>query len=175
MVTLTPDKAQVVDIALDGRRRVKAVRIVMASDHAGYKLKKHLIEVVKSWGHEVCDVGCDSEESCDYPYFAEKAVFRILEKKADLGILVCGTGQGMAICANKFPGIRAAVCQEPYSARAAREHNDANILALGARIVGPGVAEMIVEHFLTARFAGGRHQQRIDLIGKIEDVYMKRR
>ncbi len=147
--------------------------LVIGSDHAGYSLKEHLKPIIIGWGHEIKDVGCYSEASVDYPDIAEEVVLTVKNGQADLGLLVCGTGQGMAMVANKVPGIRAAVCNDGFSARAAREHNDANILALGARVVGPGVAELIVRGFIDARFSGGRHQKRVDLIKNIENKYLK--
>jgi len=152
---------------------VVELRLLIGSDHAGYALKEHLKKVVTAWGHQVDDVGCYSEESVDYPDIAEKVVLGIKGGQADLGLLVCGTGQGMAMAANKVPGIRAAVCNDEFSARAAREHNDANILTLGARVVGSGVAESIVKGFLESTYAGGRHQRRLDLIKAIETKYLK--
>lgn len=148
--------------------------LVMGSDHAGFCLKKHLKPVIGSWGHVIKDLGCFSEDRVDYPEVAYEVAQAILNREADLGLLICGTGQGMAMAANKIPGIRAAACQEVYSARAAREHNDANVLALGARVIGVGTAELIVWEFINGGFAGGRHQQRVDLIARIENHYLKR-
>ncbi|MGE5543762.1 MAG: ribose 5-phosphate isomerase B [Bacillota bacterium] len=149
------------------------MHLVIGSDHAGYALKEYLKPIITGWGHEVRDVGCHGEEPVDYPDIAEKVVLAVKEGQADLGLLICGTGQGMAIAANKVPGIRAAVCNDEFSARAAREHNDVNILTLGARVVGPGVAESIVKGFLESDFSGGRHQRRLDLIKDIENKYLK--
>jgi len=149
------------------------LRLLVGSDHAGYALKEHLKKVLAAWGHQVDDAGCFSEEPVDYPEIAEKVVLGIKGGQADLGLLICGTGQGMAMAANKVPGIRAAVCNDEFSARAAREHNDANILTLGARVVGSGVAESIVRGFLESTYAGGRHQRRLDLIKAIESKYLK--
>lgn len=143
--------------------------LVMGCDHAGYLLKEHLKKYLSDQGHEVIDEGCYSDESVDYPDYAEKVAAALKAGQAELGILVCGTGQGMAITANKITGIRAAVCSEVFSARAAREHNNANILALGSRVIGPGTAELITKEFLQTPFAGGRHARRIDLITAIEN------
>lgn len=147
--------------------------LVIGSDHAGYALKEHLKPIIAGWGHEVRDVGCHCEEPVDYPDIAEQVVLGIKDGQAELGLLICGTGQGMAIAANKVPGIRAVVCNDEFSARAAREHNDATILAIGARVVGSGVAESIVKGFLESSYAGGRHQRRLDLITDIENKYLK--
>jgi len=149
------------------------MRLVVGSDHAGYGLKEYLKPIIAGWGHEIRDVGCYCEAPVDYPGIAEEVVLHIKSGTADLGLLLCGTGQGMAIAANKVPGIRAAVCHDEFSARAAREHNNVNILALGARVVGSGVAESIVKSFLESKFAGGRHQRRLDLIKELEDKYLK--
>jgi ribose 5-phosphate isomerase B len=147
--------------------------LAIGSDHAGYALKEYAKPLLQEWGHVIQDVGSHSEKPVDYPVIAEQVALLIKEEKADIGILFCGTGQGMAIVANKIPGIRAAVCDEAYSARVAREHNNANILALGSRVVGLGVAELILKVFLDSQFAGGRHQKRTDLIVEIENKYLK--
>lgn len=140
------------------------MRIVLGSDHAGYRLKGELLDYVGELGYEVLDVGTYSEESCDYPDFARAAAQKILEGQAQIGILVCGTGLGMAISANKFKGIRAVTCGDTFSAHSAREHNDANVLCLGARVIGPGLAKDIVKVFLSASFLGGRHLRRVQKI-----------
>jgi ribose 5-phosphate isomerase B len=149
------------------------MRLVIGSDHAGYALKEYLKPIIISWGHEVRDIGCHCEKPVDYPDIAEEVALTVKYGQAEAGLLFCGTGQGMAIAANKIPGIRAAVCNDEFSVRAAREHNDVNILALGARVVGSGVAEIIVKGFLESGFSGGRHQRRLDLIKNIEDKYLK--
>lgn len=149
------------------------MQLVIGSDHAGYVLKEYLKPIIIGWGHEVRDVGCHCEAPVDYPDIAEEVVLTVKCGQAELGLLVCGTGQGMAIAANKIPGIRAAVCNDEFSARAAREHNNVNILALGARVVGSGVAESIIREFIEASFIGGRHQKRLDLIKSIENKYLK--
>ncbi len=145
------------------------MNLVMGCDHAGYLLKEHLKKYLSDKGHAIIDDGCYSEDSVDYPDIAEKVASTLKSGQAEMAILVCGTGQGMAMTANKISGIRAAVCCEVFSARAAREHNNANIIALGARVVGPGTAELLVEEFLQTQFAGGRHQRRVDLITAIEN------
>lgn len=141
----------------------------MGCDHAGYLLKEHLKKYLSGSGHTIIDDGCYSEDSVDYPNIAEKVASTLKSGQAELAVLVCGTGQGMAMTANKIRGIRAAVCSDVFSARAAREHNNANILALGARVIGQGTAEMLVDEFLQSQFAGGRHQRRVDLITAIEN------
>jgi len=143
--------------------------IAIGSDHAGFALKNEIIGWLKTIGHEVLDQGCaNAQDSVDYPLFGEKVARVVAAGNAYFGILVCGTGIGMSITANKIPGIRAALCGETFSARAARAHNDANILVLGARVTGAGVARDIVEMFLQSEFEGGRHQNRLNLIKKLE-------
>ena len=142
-------------------------KIVIASDHAGYYLKEKIKDFLKKENHDVIDVGCFSADSVDYPEFGAKAIEKILNKKAEYGILICGTGLGMSIVANRFPGIRAALCHEPFSAKMARLHNNANVLVLGGRIIGDGIAIEIVKTFLKTPFEGGRHQRRINLIEKL--------
>lgn len=145
------------------------MKIALGCDHAGFKLKNEIIKHLSEKGYETEDLGTYTEESCDYPDYAEIVANDILKGNSDLGILVCGTGIGISIAANKINGIRAAVCSDTFSAHASREHNDANILALGARVVGTGLAMDIVDAFLSAHFAGGRHQKRVDKIKKLED------
>jgi len=149
------------------------LKIAIGSDHAGYALKEELREWL-SEANDVLDMGTDSEQSVHYPDFARKVCEAVRAKEAELGILVCGTGLGMAISANKFPGIRAVVCSDPFSARMGREHNDANVLCIGARVVGPGLAADIVSAFLSGKFAGGRHSIRVQKIADIESEFGKR-
>lgn len=149
------------------------MKIALGSDHGGYKLKNEIISFLKENGYEIKDFGTYSTESCDYPDFAEKVAEAVVSKEFDFGILVCGTGIGISIPANKIPGVRAALCSDTFSAHATREHNDANILALGERVVGPGLAIDIVKTFLTSEFQGERHQKRIDKISLIEKKYNK--
>lgn len=125
-------------------------RLAIASDHGGYHLKATLLEALKKWGYEVEDFGTHSTASCDYPDFAHSVALAILEGRVELGVLVCGTGVGMAIAANKHNGIRAAVVSDPYSARMSREHNAANVLCLGERVVGSGLALQILRTWLDA-------------------------
>lgn len=140
------------------------MRIAMGSDHAGYELKRHLGARLTSAGHEVLDLGCPDTHSCDYPDFAHAVALALAGGGVDRGILVCGTGIGMAMTANRHPGVRAARCLSEYDARFARLHNDANLLALGARVTGPGLAEAILEVFLGTVFEGGRHTRRVEKI-----------
>ena len=145
------------------------MKIAMGADHGGYSLKeiikKHLVEA----GHEVLDLGTHDTESCNYPVYAEKVAYAVADKDADLGVLICGTGIGMSIAANKVKGIRAAAVSDCFTAQATREHNDSNIICLGERIVGPGLAMRIVDTWLEASFQGGRHQTRVDMIMELEN------
>jgi ribose 5-phosphate isomerase B len=140
-------------------------RIAIGSDHAGFDLKEELETALVGQGHEVADLGTHDLTSTDYPDYAHPVARAVVEGKADLGILVCGTGIGMAMSANRHRGVRAAVCSEPFSARMARAHNDANVLCIGARVVGPGLALEMLEAFLGTDFEGGRHDRRV---GKID-------
>ena len=140
------------------------MKISIGSDHGGYELKLEVIKHLQQAGHEVTDVGCDSTESCDYPIYAKGVADDINDGKAELGILICGTGIGMSIAANKVEGIRAALCHDVFSARATREHNNANILCMGARVVGPGLALLIIDEFLNTPFPNDeRHLRRIGM------------
>lgn len=141
--------------------------IVIGCDHAGYKLKSEVIVYLKEKGYDILDVGCNGE-STDYPVIAKQVCENIINKKCDKGILICGTGIGMSIAANKFKGIRAALCSEHYSAKYTRLHNDANVLCMGARTTGSGLALELIDIFLNTEFEGGRHQRRIELIEDIE-------
>ena len=149
------------------------MKIALGSDHAGLPLKKEIIKHLEDKGIEIQDFGTLTEDSCDYPDYAMKVAEEVAAKRFDFGILVCGTGIGISIAANKIPGIRAAVCGDTFSAHACREHNNANILALGQRIVNIGLALDIVDNFLSAKYEGGRHQKRIDKISAIEKKYNK--
>lgn len=136
--------------------------IALGSDHGGYRLKQEIIQYLEKQKLEYKDYGCDSEESCDYPVYAKKVAEAIVSGECDRGILICGTGIGISIAANKVNGIRAALCHDTFSAQATREHNDANILALGARVVGSGLALKIVDTFLHTEFSDDeRHKNRI--------------
>ena len=145
-------------------------RIFIGADSAGFTLKEKLIPHLAGLGYEVIDCGTDSTESCHYPDFAA-AVCKNVQKDLDgsFGILVCGTGIGMSMCANKYKGIRAALCSDTYSARMTRAHNDANVICMGARVIGECLAEDILDAFLSAEFEGGRHKTRVDMMTEIED------
>lgn len=149
------------------------MKIALGSDHGGLNLKKEIIKHLKSNNFEIEDFGSYTEESCDYPDYAIKVAQEVLLENFEIGILICGTGIGMSIAANKIPGIRAAVCSDTFSAHATREHNNANILTLGARVIGPGLALDIVDAFINAKFQGDRHQKRINKITEIEKNYSK--
>jgi len=149
------------------------MKIALGSDHAGLNLKNEILKHLEKKGMEFKDFGTYTMESCDYPDFGEKVAEEVANSNYDLGILVCGTGIGISIAANKVPGIRAANCSDTFSAHACIEHNDANILALGGRVVGVGVALDIVDTFLNATFEAGRHSKRIDKISNIEKKYNK--
>ncbi|MCR1935593.1 ribose 5-phosphate isomerase B [Clostridium tepidum] len=144
------------------------MKIALGSDHAGLPLKNEIIKHLKDKGIEIEDFGTYTEESCDYPDYAKKVAEKVAENEFDFGILVCGTGIGISIAANKVKGIRAALCSDTFSAHACREHNNANILALGQRVVGVGLALDIVDTFLNAKFQGGRHEKRINKMMEIE-------
>ncbi len=145
------------------------MKISLGSDHAGYELKSHLVTFLKAAGHEIIDVGTDSTDSVDYPEFCAGAARLAVSGEADFGIVMGGSGQGEQLAANKVKGARAALCNCLYTARMAREHNDANVLSIGARVVGVGLAEEIVTLFLSTAFEGGRHQRRVDQVMAIED------
>ena len=140
------------------------MKIAIGNDHVGVELKQYLTKHLEGMGHEVVNFGCDSPESTDYPIYAERVARAVVSGECEKGILICGTGIGISISANKIHGVRCALCSEPVSARLSREHNDANIVAMGARTIGPAMAEAIVDVFLTTGFDGGRHQRRVDKI-----------
>lgn len=144
-------------------------KIYIGADSAGYSLKEYIKSHVAAQGYDVTDFGTDSEESCHYPLFASAVCEAVLEAPDDsFGILICGTGIGMSMCANKYNGIRAAVCSDTFSAKMTRRHNNANVLCIGARVVGSCLAEDIVDMFLENGFEGGRHGVRVDMITEIE-------
>ncbi len=142
--------------------------VAVGSDHAGYRLKEKIKARLLDLGHEVLDMGTDSEKSTHYPLFARDVSLAIQEGKAERGVLICGTGIGMSITANKFRGIRAALCCNEYMARMSRLHNDSNVLCLGGRVVGEDLALSILEVWLETPFSGGRHEERVELILNIE-------
>ncbi|MBZ9685055.1 ribose 5-phosphate isomerase B [Clostridium estertheticum] len=149
------------------------MKIALGSDHGGLELKKQIILHLESKNIETKDFGTYTEDSCDYPDYALEVAETVVAEKFELGILICGTGIGIGIAANKVPGIRAALCHDTFSAHATREHNNANILTLGARVIGIGLALDIVDAFINAKFQGERHQKRIDKITEIEKKYSK--
>ena len=144
------------------------MRIAIGGDHAGYPLKQHLVAVLQKWGHEVADLGTDSTEAVDYPPFCAAVARSVVKGEAEFGIVLGGSGQGEQISANKVHGARAALCNDLYTPRMARQHNNANVLSIGARIVAPELAEEIMKIFLDTEFEGGRHQRRIDEISELE-------
>lgn len=144
------------------------MRIAIGADHAGYDLKCHFIETLGRLGHEVIDFGTDSTESVDYPPICAAVARAVVAGEAHRGIVMGGSGQGEQMAANKVKGARAALCNDLYTARMSREHNDANVLAIGGRIVGIGLADEILELWLATDFEGGRHQRRVDGISEIE-------
>ena len=147
------------------------MKIAIGSDHAGLSLKNELVEAIKARGHEIRDVGTFSGESVDYPDFASQVARSVGKGEVERGVLVCGTGIGMSIVANKHRGVRAALCTSEFEARMARAHNDANVLCVGQRVVGPGLARAILETFLDSPFEGGRHEKRVQ---KIRDADAER-
>jgi ribose 5-phosphate isomerase B len=150
--------------------------IAIGADHGGFRLKQVLAESLREMGHTVNDYGTRSEEAVDYPDYARAVARAVLEKKAARGILICGSGVGAGVAANKFPGIRAAVCHDTFSAHQGVEDDDMNVLCLGARIVGPELAKEIVRTFLTATFSGAeRHVRRLGKIAEIEKEFMTRK
>ncbi|MGM9680321.1 MAG: ribose 5-phosphate isomerase B [Eubacteriales bacterium] len=143
-------------------------RIAIGCDHGGYELKLPILAYLKEEGYQILDMGCDSTDSVNYPVYADKVCNAITDGKADMGILICGTGIGMSMAANKHKGIRAAACENTYSARMTRAHNDANVLCLGARVIGAGLAIDMVELFLHTDFLGGRHSIRVDMLNDLD-------
>ena len=146
------------------------MRIAIGCDHAGFALKRHVVGVLKTLGHDVDDRGTQSEEPVDYPPICADVARAVAEGAADRGIVIGGSGQGEQIAANKVRGVRAALCNDLYTARMSRAHNDANVLAMGGRIVASGLADEIVALWLKTPFEGGRHQRRIDQIAEIESL-----
>lgn len=144
------------------------MRVVIGSDHGGIRLKEEIKKLLDEMGIVYEDVGCDCEASVDYPDYAKPVAQRVANGEFDRGILICGTGIGMSIAANKVKGIRCAVVSDEYSARMSREHNDANVLALGERVIGPDLAKSIVRVWLTTKFSGDRHARRIKKIHELE-------
>ena len=145
------------------------MKIGIGNDHVGYEMKLEIKEYLEAQGHEVVDFGADSAERSDYPIYGEKVARAVVSGEVDRGVLICGTGVGISLAANKVDGIRAAVCSEPVTASLAKRHNNANIIAFGARIVGIEMAKAIVDAWLEAEFEGGRHAHRVGLMMDIEN------
>ena len=144
------------------------MKISLGCDHGAFALKEHLKDYLTQKGHDVVDCGTYSADSCDYPVFAKAAAEKVASGECERGIVLCTTGIGISISANKVRGVRCALCSEPYSAEMTRRHNDANMLAMGAGIIGPNMAERIVDVFLNTQFEGGRHARRVGLMMDIE-------
>lgn len=145
------------------------MKIGIGNDHAAVEMKNEVVEFLKELGHEVVNFGTDTHESCNYPVYGEKVGRAVASGEVDAGILICGTGVGISLAANKVKGVRAVVCSEPYSAKLSKQHNNTNILAFGARVIGIELAKMIITEWLNAEFEGGRHQTRVDMIMDIEN------
>lgn len=148
----------------------KARKIALGSDHAGRELRRAIGEHLLKLGHEVQDVGCEGSAAVDYPDYAQKVCALVKDNSCETGILVCGTGLGVSMAANSIVGIRAALCTNEFTARMARSHNDANILCLGERVIGMGVAHSVLEAFLNTAFAGGRHQARLEKLHRLHEL-----
>lgn len=145
------------------------MKIGIGNDHSAVEMKREVMTFLEELGYEVVNYGTDGLESCNYPDYGEKVAAAVVKKEVDQGILICGTGVGISLAANKVKGIRAVVCSEPYSARLSKQHNNTNILAFGARVIGIEMAKMIIEEWLDAEFEGGRHAERVGMIMDIEN------
>ena len=145
------------------------MKIGIGNDHSAVEMKQEVVKYLQELGYEVVNYGTDTTESCHYPIYGEKVAIAVVAGEVDLGILICGTGVGISLAANKVKGIRAVVCSEPYSAKLSRQHNNTNILAFGARVIGVEMAKMIIDEWLNAEFQGGRHQDRVNMIMAIEE------
>ncbi len=146
------------------------MKIAIGNDHVAVEMKNEISQYLKSKGYEVINVGTDSTERFNYPISGYKVAKLVVNKEVDCGILICGTGVGISLAANKVHGIRACVCSEPYTAKLSKQHNNSNIIAFGARVIGIETAKMIVDEWLSAEYEGGRHQVRIDMISEIEET-----
>ena len=144
------------------------MKIAIGNDHVAVEMKREITEYLKSLGHEVVNYGTDSSDRCDYPVYGEKVARAVAGGEAERGILICGTGVGISLAANRVRGIRAVVCSEPYSAALSRQHNNTNILAFGARVIGIELAKLIVKSWLDAEFEGGRHENRVRMLDEIK-------
>ena len=145
------------------------MKIGIGNDHAAIEMKNDIAAYLKEKGYDVVNYGTDIHESCNYPEYGEKVGRAVADGEVDLGILICGTGVGISLAANKVKGVRAVVCSEPYSAKLSRQHNNTNVLAFWARVIGIEMAKMIIDEWLGAEFMGGRHQDRVDMIMAIEE------
>ncbi len=152
---------------------VENMKIGIGNDHSALELKAEIIEFLQEMGHEIVDYGTNSPESCDYPTYGEIVGHAVADGEVDCGVLICGTGLGISLAANKVKGIRAAVCSEPFTAKMAKQHNNCNILAFGARVIGAELAKMIVDAWLNTEFEGGRHNRRVNQIMEIEEKNSK--
>ena len=146
------------------------MKLAIGNDHAAVEMKKEIMAYLEEKGHEVINVGTDSNESFNYPVSGYKVARLVADGEVERGILICGTGVGISLAANKVKGIRACVCSDPLTARLSRQHNNTNIIAFGARIIGPETAKMIVDEWLDAEFEGGRHEKRVAMITEIEET-----
>ena len=144
------------------------MKIAIGNDHVAVEMKREITEYLQSLGHEVVNYGTDSSDRCDYPVYGEKVARAVAGGEAERGILICGTGVGISLAANRVRGIRAVVCSEPYSAALSRQHNNTNILAFGARVIGIELAKLIVKSWLDAEFEGGRHENRVRMLDEIK-------
>lgn len=144
------------------------MKISIGNDHVAVEMKREITEYLQSLGHEVVNYGTDSSDRCDYPVYGEKVARAVAGGEAERGILICGTGVGISLAANRVRGIRAVVCSEPYSAALSRQHNNTNILAFGARVIGIELAKLIVKSWLDAEFEGGRHENRVRMLDEIK-------
>jgi len=144
------------------------MKIAIGNDHVAIEMKREIVVYLEELGHEVIDLGTDSTERCDYPIYGEKVARAVVKGEAECGIAICGTGVGISLAANRVRGIRAVVCSDPYSATLSRQHNNTNVLAFGARVIGVELAKMIVKSWLDAEFEGGRHATRVAMLDAIE-------
>lgn len=146
------------------------MKLAIGNDHVAVEMKKEIKEYLESKGHQVIDVGTNSTDRFHYPVSGYKVARMVADKEVDAGVLICGTGVGISLAANKVKGIRACVCSDPYTAKLSKQHNNTNIIAFGARVIGIETAKMIVDEWLNASFEGGRHQIRVDMIHEIEET-----
>jgi len=157
---------------MKNKKEEQLVKVIIASDHGGVNIREEIKKLLDEMNIEYEDIGCDCGTSVDYPDYALPAAERVAKGEFDRGILICGTGIGMSIAANKVKGIRCALVHDVFSAKATREHNDSNMLAMGERVIGPGLAREIVKTWLTTEYVGGRHANRIEKISKYEETHL---